>query len=190
MHTLPASSCLPQLLALLCVISPVPLLSTSPLHPHFASNRHLRLSGAKTELQFLAPCSSHPFPIPVYGFSFSLQWLWPKALESSFSPVFHLPPPPSVLSFISLSLSCNSLLGKPAVFHLQNISFIRTLLTAPTTNSSAGHQHLPCKSPPPSGPWTSTIAPTTIYSQHCSQSILSAGKLDLSENPEMKPRLT
>ena len=103
MHTLPASSCLPQLLALLCVISPVPLLSTSPLHPHFASNRHLRLSGAKTELQFLAPCSSHPFPIPVCGFSFSLQWLWPKALESSFSPVFHLPPPPSVLSFISLS---------------------------------------------------------------------------------------
>ena len=144
--------------------------------------------GPKLSSSFLphAPLTPSPsqcvvFPSPFSG-SGQKPWSHPSVLSFTF-----LPFPQSCLS--SLSLPCNSLLGKPAVFHLQNISFIRTLLTTPTTNSSAG-QHLPCKSPPPSGPWTSTVAPTTVYSQHCSQSILSEGKLDLSENPEMKPRLT
>ena len=147
--------------------------------------------GPKLSSSFLphAPLTPSPsqcvvFPSPSSG-SGQKPWSHPSVLSFTFLPFSY---PQSCLS--SLSLPCNSLLGKPAVFHLQNISFIRTILTAPTTNSSAGHQHLPCKSPPPSGPWTSTVAPTTVFSQHCGQSILSEGKLDLSKNPEMKPRLT
>ena len=184
MHTLPASS------------SPA---AVSTLVPGAPLNIPLTLALRLTDLSDSVgpklssgsrPCPSHPCPPqcvvspPPSSGSGQKPWSHPSVLSFTFLP------PPSLSLVFPLSLPCNNLLGKPAVFHLQNISFIRTRLTATTTNSSTGHQHLPCKSPPPSGPWTSTVAPTTVYCQHCGQSILSEGKLGLSENPEMKPCLT